>query len=178
MGSEGEVRHGYAATSLGELLLVADGAELCGVYFPGHWHPPAAGTIGERVEVADDAVLAQASAELDEYLRGERTVFDVPRRGRGSAFDRRVWAALEALPFGTTTTYGAIARELGDAKLARRVGYAVGHNPISIIVGCHRVLGANGKLTGYAGGLERKQLLLELEGQALPLGMDAGVRPA
>lgn len=167
MGSDG-VRHAYAETSLGELLLVGDAGELCGVYFPEHWHPPAAGTIGERVDLADDALLAQASAEIGEYLAGERTRFDVPRRGRGSGFDVRVWEILERLPYGTTTTYGAIARELGDAKLARRVGYSVGHNPISIIVGCHRVLGANGSLTGYAGGLERKRLLLDLEAHALP----------
>jgi len=165
----GGVRHGYAATSIGELLLVADGAELSGVYFPEHWHPPAEGTIGERVDPADDALLAQASAELVEYLAGERTAFDVPHRGNGSGFDVRVWEILEGLPHGSTTTYGAIARELGDAKLARRVGYSVGHNPISIIVGCHRVLGSNGSLTGYAGGLERKRLLLDLE-QGLALG--------
>ena len=84
-------------------------------------------------------------------------------RGRGGTFDERVWEILERVPYGATTTYREIALELGNAKLARRVGYSVGHNPLSIVVGCHRVLGSDGRLTGYAGGLERKRLLLDLE---------------
>ncbi|MDQ2660545.1 MAG: MGMT family protein, partial [Actinomycetota bacterium] len=96
-----------------------------------------------------------------------RTEFDLPTAASGDAFEQAVWAMLREIPFGETTTYGAIADRLGDRTLARRVGYAVGHNPISILVPCHRVVGSDGSLTGYAGGLERKRLLLELEGAAV-----------
>lgn len=165
------IRHAFATTSLGELLLVAEGEALVGVYFEAHAHPPDPERIGETVGERQDALLARAASELREYLSGERRVFEVPVAMRGDAFSERVWELLRAIPYGSTTSYGALARELGGPGLAQRVGQAVGHNPISIIVPCHRVLGADGSLTGYAGGLDRKRALLALEE---PDAADAG----
>lgn len=168
-------RHAYAPTTLGDLLLVAERDEtggtsagdaadaIIGVYFEGHWYPPEEGAIGERVDPFEDPLLAQAARELREYLAGERRSFDVPVRARGDALSEQVWQRLRRIPYGTTITYGTIATELGNRNLAQRVGQAVGHNPISIIIPCHRVLGADGSLTGFAGGLDRKRALLDLE---------------
>jgi methylated-DNA-[protein]-cysteine S-methyltransferase len=153
------LRHTTIDTALGELTLLAEGDKLTGVYFPHHWHPPA--EVGPFV--ADDPVLTRAAAELAEYLDGRRSSFDLPVATAGDDFQERVWAMLAEIPYGGTTTYGALAGRLGDPALAQRVGQAVGHNPLSIVVPCHRVLGANGRLTGYAGGLRRKQFLLDLE---------------
>lgn len=156
-------RHTVFSTRIGDLLLVADDDALVGVYFEGHAYPPAEDQLGDRVDAADDALLAQAGRELTEYLAGDRHSFDVPVRTDGDALSERVWARLRAIPYGSTTTYGQIAAELGNRHLAQRVGQAVGHNPLSIIVPCHRVLGADGSLTGFAGGLDRKRALLDLE---------------
>ena len=156
-------RHGVIETAVGELTLVADGEDLTGLYFPGHWHLPEASAFGERVDGAGDPVFGQTKAELDAFLAGERRTFEMPTRTRGNAFSEKVWALLREIPYGQTTTYGALAERLGDRRLAQRVGQAVGHNPISIVIPCHRVVGADGSLTGYAGGLERKRFLLELE---------------
>ncbi len=156
-------RHTTLATDLGDLLAVAEGEALAGLYFPAHWHPPAAETIGPQVSPTGDAVFESTARELAEYLRGERTTFTVPTVTHGDAFSERVWDLLATLDYGTTTTYGAIAREFGNPGLAQRVGQAVGHNPISILIPCHRVVGADGSLTGYAGGLDRKARLLALE---------------
>ncbi|RXZ68022.1 methylated-DNA--[protein]-cysteine S-methyltransferase [Agromyces albus] len=158
------LRHATLPTSLGDLLVVADADGLTGIYFPGHWHPPSADSIGLAVDAASEALFMELGKQLAEYLDGRRTVFDLPTAAAGDAFEEAVWAMLREIPYGATTTYGELAVRLGDRNLARRVGYAVGHNPLSILVPCHRVVGASGSLTGYAGGLERKQLLLELEG--------------
>ncbi len=105
--------------------------------------------------------------QLDEYLAGTRYGFDLPLRLRGSAFQRQVWDALIEIPYGTTESYGDLARDLGDRRASRAVGLANGKNPISIIVPCHRVIGADGSLTGYGGGIERKLWLLRHEGAVL-----------
>lgn len=157
------VRHAIINTSLGELTVVAEGDAIAGVYFPQHWHPPVAGSIGELIDGADDPVITGMHRQLEEFLAGEREAFDLATVTHGNAFEERVWALLNQIPYGQTTTYGELAAELGDRSLARKVGQAVGHNPISVIVPCHRVLGKDGRLTGYAGGLERKQALLDLE---------------
>ncbi|WP_350348933.1 methylated-DNA--[protein]-cysteine S-methyltransferase [Agromyces sp. G08B096] len=157
-------RHATVPTAIGDLLVVADGDALRGIYFPGHWHPPAPDTIGADVDPRTDAVITTTVTQLTEYLDGARTQFDVPTAPIGDPFQHAVWNMLREIPYGETTTYGALADRLGDRNLARRVGNAVGRNPISIIVPCHRVVGAGGSLTGYAGGLERKRTLLELEG--------------
>lgn len=156
-------RHTFASTSIGELLLVADGDALTGLYFEGHKYPPPADAIGEGVGEVADPVLRRAAIEIQEYLAGERHEFSVPLAPVGDTFSQQVWRILLQIPYGETTTYGAIAEQLGNRSLAQRVGQSVGHNPISIIVPCHRVLGADGSLTGFAGGLERKRALLELE---------------
>ena len=161
-------RHAVVETpELGELTLVAADSALVGVYFPGHWHLPDPASFGERVDVATDPVLSAAALELGQFLRGERSSFDLPTAMHGSAFEERVWALLRELPFGETTTYGDLAASMGDRNLARKVGQAVGRNPLSIIVGCHRVVGKSGELRGYAGGLDRKRFLLDLEGGRL-----------
>lgn len=155
-------RHAAVPTGLGDLTVVADGEELVGAYFPQHWRWPKPDVLGQSVRAGDD-VLRAAGTEIAEYLAGDRREFDVAHRTDGDAFAERVWALLRRIDYGTTTTYGALATDLGDRNLAQAVGRAVGDNPISIVVPCHRVIGADGSLTGYAGGLERKRFLLELE---------------
>jgi methylated-DNA-[protein]-cysteine S-methyltransferase len=153
-------RHAIVSTRIGDLTLVASANALAGVYFPHHWVKPTPDTLGDRV-AASDPVIAEATRQLDEYLAGERTSFDLPTVLRGDAFQRRVWSLLEEIPYGATTSYGELAERLGDT--AQAVGKAVGQNPLSIVIPCHRVVGKNGSLTGYAGGLKRKQFLLDLE---------------
>jgi methylated-DNA-[protein]-cysteine S-methyltransferase len=153
--------HTTVATPIGELLLLADGDALCEIRFDAADVP--AGSVRR-----DDGVLGAAARQLREYAAGERTTFDVPLRPRfGGAFERRVWAHVAAIPYGTTTTYGEIAAALDAPGAARAVGAANGRNPIPLIVPCHRVIGAKGALTGYAGGLDRKRRLLEHEGALL-----------
>jgi len=113
--------------------------------------------------IRDDTAFEDAVVQLSEYFAGERTEFELEIELIGSAFQRRVWRALTTIPYGQTRTYGQIARQIGAPNASRAVGLANGHNPISIIVPCHRVIGSNGALTGYGGGLERKRILLGLE---------------
>lgn len=157
------LRHAIVDTDLGGLTVVGSDDTVVGVYFPGHWTMPPADRLGARVEPGDDALIAAAGHQLNEFIAGERNEFELPTATNGDEFQERVWAVLREIPFGETTTYGEIAERLGDRTQARMVGRAVGSNPLSIIVGCHRVVGKDGKLTGYAGGLERKEFLLELE---------------
>lgn len=155
-------------TPIGELLIAASDTGITGVYFPTSRHGPPPAERERWVEDdgcgAASAHLALARAQLAEYFAGRRTGFDVPLDPAGSAFERRVWDALRAIPYGATTSYGALARRLGDPRATRAVGAANGRNPIPIIVPCHRVIGANGDLVGFGGGLERKRWLLEHEG--------------
>jgi methylated-DNA-[protein]-cysteine S-methyltransferase len=157
--------HTTIDSPIGELTLVAADGVLAGLYFPGHWYMPAPEAFGARSERG----FERAEAELAEYFAGERTGFDLPTAATGGdEFQRRVWGLIDRIPYGETTTYGEMAAELGaDPTLARKVGGAVGRNPLSILVPCHRVVGKDGKLTGYAGGLERKRQLLELEGASV-----------
>ncbi len=146
---------------LGSILLTADGTHLTGVYFAGQKyeaHPSA-----DWREDRDLPVLRQAVEQLRAYFDGKLTRFDLPLKLHGTPFQQRVWQALCSIPSGTTCTYGAIARAVGAPEAVRAVGAAVGRNPISVIVPCHRVVGADGTLTGYAGGLDRKRALLALE---------------
>jgi methylated-DNA-[protein]-cysteine S-methyltransferase len=152
--------HTTIDSPIGQLTLVARDGVLSGLYFPGHWHMPAQEVFGTRSEGG----FEQAQQQLGEYFAGERTEFELATTIAGDEFQRRVWELIDRTPYGQTTTYGEMARELGDPALAREVGAAVGRNPLSIVVPCHRVVGKDGKLTGYAGGLERKRFLLELEG--------------
>lgn len=156
------------ASPVGELLLMTDGEHLTGLYLPDPRHGPSADPNWRR----DDThpVLARVGEQLSEYFRGERQFFDVPLGGRGTAFQQRVWEALGKIPYGTTWSYVQLAGEIGNAKACRAVGLANGRNPISIIVPCHRVIGANGSLTGYGGGLPCKQALLAFEAAVLREG--------
>ena len=154
-------------TAVGRLLLTTDGAALTGVWFERHRdggddRPSALQRAG--AQDADHPVLAAARTQLEEYFARERRVFDLPLASAGTAFQRRVWTALLDIPYGVTASYGDIARRLGlPLTASRAVGLANGSNPISIIVPCHRVIGADGSLTGYGGGLDRKRYLLDLE---------------
>jgi methylated-DNA-[protein]-cysteine S-methyltransferase len=156
-------RHAIVSTGIGDLTVVAADDVLVGVYFPHHWVKPTVETLGERVE-ATDPFIAAVVEQFEEYFAGRRVTFDVPTRLHGDEFQRRVWTVLEQIPYGETMTYGEIAARLGEsAHAAQAVGKAVGQNPLSIVIPCHRVIGKNGSLTGYAGGLKRKQFLLDLE---------------
>jgi methylated-DNA-[protein]-cysteine S-methyltransferase len=156
-------RHSVIDSALGELTVVADDDTLTGVYFRNHWHRPEHATFGRLIDVQSDAVLADASAQLTDYLACERDAFDLPVSPHGDQRQLRVWKLLSAIPYGATVTYGELALALADGTTAQEVGQAVGRNPLCIVIPCHRVLGSNGQLTGYAGGLKRKQYLLELE---------------
>jgi methylated-DNA-[protein]-cysteine S-methyltransferase len=151
--------HAVLATSLGELTVVREEGGLTGLYFPGHWPRPDRAAFGPRVDEGFEDVARQ----LGEYLHGDRSVFELPLKVRGTEFDQRVWELIAAVPYGETTTYGDLARELGTGTEPRDVGAAVGRNPLCVVIPCHRVIGSTGKLTGYAGGLARKRALLEIE---------------
>jgi len=149
----------YLESPLGELLIVSDGEHVTRLYLPNHkravrpdasWHQSA-------------APFAQAREELAEYFAGQRKTFEVSVRGTGTPFQQRVWQELLQIPFGATISYAELARRVGRPNASRAVGNANGRNPISIIVPCHRVIGADGRLTGYAGGLDNKRRLLDLE---------------
>jgi methylated-DNA-[protein]-cysteine S-methyltransferase len=146
---------------VGPLTLVgSDEGELMAIYLAQHRHQPPVETFGER----DDTILPDVVEQLREYFEGTRTTFDVRLRLVGTPFQREVWEALREIPYGETTTYGELAVQLGKTpQSSRAVGLANGKNPVSIIVPCHRVVGSTGSLTGYGGGLERKQQLLDHE---------------
>ena len=156
---QGTVLHRVVDSPVGELTLVGYDDTLTGVYFPGHTRRPDQETFGRPF----DSAFATAAAQFAEYFAGERTTFDLSLTPRGNAFQQKVWAQLRLIPYGQTRSYGQLAAILGDPGLARAVGAANGQNPLSIVVPCHRVVGADGRLTGYAGGLERKAFLLDLE---------------
>ncbi len=151
------------SSPVGELLLVGDERALRGLYLQ-HGPHPAAIEPGWR---AASEPFADVCAQLDEYFAGQRHEFELELEPSGTTFQRRVWSALESIPYGTTETYGELARRLGVPRASRAVGRANGRNPISIVVPCHRVIGTGGNLTGYGGGIERKRTLLELEGSLL-----------
>ncbi len=158
--------HVVVDTPIGALTLVAEDETLRGIYVEDQRHRPP----DERFGHPDDGnsvVLKEAERQLAEYFAGDRTAFDLPLAAVGTAFQRRVWDALRAIPYGETVSYGELARRIGQPTASRAVGLANGKNPISIVVPCHRVIGSNGTLTGYGGGIERKQFLLALEGRRL-----------
>ncbi|WP_072314401.1 methylated-DNA--[protein]-cysteine S-methyltransferase [Agrococcus sp. Marseille-P2731] len=159
--------HTTISSPIGPLTLVRGDAGLRGVYMLDHRPAPDEAAFGER----DDAAFGDAVAQLGEYWAGERTGFDLELAPAGTAFQQRVWSALREIPYGETRTYGWIAACIGQPTAVRAVGLANSRNPLSIVVPCHRVVGASGALTGYAGGTERKRFLLDLEvGAALDLG--------
>ena len=148
-------------TPLGPMTLAASPQGLTGAWFEGQQHHP--DTQPWRA-APDHPVLQQATAQIQAYFNSQRSDFDLPLDlAHGTVFQRSVWQALLSIPPGTTRTYGELAQQLGNANASRAVGGAVGRNPISIVVPCHRVIGTGGHMTGYAGGLPRKQALLQLE---------------
>ena len=168
-------RHVVIDSPVGPLTLVSDDGDdsgLTGLYYPGHWTRPDRTAFGSPVEQGDDRGFDEAIAQLSEYFAGERRDFDLPLTPHGSERAHRVWRLLAEIPYGQTTTYGELARSIGDGVSPRAIGGFVGHNPLSIFIACHRVVGSTGQLTGYAGGLDRKQYLLELE-KAIPAAPQA-----
>jgi methylated-DNA-[protein]-cysteine S-methyltransferase len=152
----------YLASPLGKLLLTSDGEGLTGIQFPRH-HPSQPPAYWKR----DPQRFNEACRQLRAYFAGELRDFDLPLAMAGSPFERRVWNALRKVPHGKTVSYGHIAARIGQPKACRAVGLANGKNPIPIVVPCHRVIGADGSLAGYGGGLDTKRWLLELEGVQL-----------
>jgi methylated-DNA-[protein]-cysteine S-methyltransferase len=147
---------------LGEMIVAASDKGIAGIWFEGQKHLP-----DHSSWIVNDAhpMLQLAIAQLRDYFAGRRTSFDLPLDlQHGTPFQQSVWQALLAIPHGAKTTYATLSRDIGSPQAVRAVGAAVGRNPVSIVVPCHRVLGASGSLTGYAGGLERKNALLKLEG--------------
>ncbi|GGF70575.1 methylated-DNA--protein-cysteine methyltransferase [Azorhizobium oxalatiphilum] len=150
------------ASPVGQLTLVAGARGLAAILWEND--DPARVPLGPLCAAGDHEVLERTHAQLDEYFAGRRRVFDVPLDMTGTPFQKAVWQALLTIPFGETRSYGQLAAQVGSPKGSRAVGAANGRNPVSIIAPCHRAIGANGSLTGFAGGLEAKRFLLELEG--------------
>jgi methylated-DNA-[protein]-cysteine S-methyltransferase len=146
---------------LGDMLLVANDDALCGIYFAGQKYEPQLGS--EWREDARRAVLRAGSMQLAEYFAGTRVDFDLPLAPAGTPFQHAVWSAIAAVPWGATITYAELAKRAGRPGSVRAAGAATGRNPLTIMIPCHRIVGANGALTGYAGGLDRKRALLLLE---------------
>ena len=152
---------------LGRILLASDHRALSGLWFVGQKYEAVPGR--DWKEERDSPLFARAQTELAEYFAGKRTVFNLPLGPKGTPFQQHVWRTLGTIPAGTTVTYGALAESLGAPRSVRAAAAAIGRNPISIIIPCHRVIGSDGSLTGYAGGLGRKSALLVLEAAAAPL---------
>jgi methylated-DNA-[protein]-cysteine S-methyltransferase len=161
------LQHAYKTipSPVGELKLVASDNGLVAILWPND--NPRRVPLSGLVEEQNHPVLMQAERQLAEYFAGQRRAFDLKLDFAGTAFQRQVWEALLTIPYGETRSYGQIARQIGSPKAVRAVGAANGRNPISIVTPCHRVVGATGKLTGFAGGLETKAHLLALEASPL-----------
>ncbi|PZU12017.1 methylated-DNA--[protein]-cysteine S-methyltransferase [Sphingomonas sp.] len=155
------------ASPVGMLTLVAGANGLAAILWEDD--KPGRVRLGAMEEQADHPVLVETATQLTAYFAGERTSFDLPLDMAGSVFQKRVWAQLLAIPFGQTRSYAEIARAIGSPGAVRAVGAANGRNPVSIVAPCHRVIGSNGTLTGFAGGLEAKRYLLVHEGLELAL---------
>lgn len=154
--------HRVIDSPLGPLTLVGVDGALTGVWFEQHARRPAVSAFGER----DEAALGDVVAQLGEYFDGRRTTFDVEMSPEGTDFDRSIWQLVSEIPYGDTRSYGQLAARLGDPAPAQAVGAAIGRNPVCVVVPCHRVIGADGRLVGYAGGLGRKRDLLHREFRA------------
>jgi methylated-DNA-[protein]-cysteine S-methyltransferase len=163
--------HTVVDSPVGPLTLVAAGGALVGLYMTGQRHLPPPETFAEPADDPDGRPFAEAAGQLREYFDGERTEFDLRLALDGTEFQKRVWAALQDIPYGRTVSYGQLADQIGQPTASRAVGLANGKNPVGIIVPCHRVVGADGDLTGYGGGIGRKRYLLaheqRLSGQTL-----------
>jgi methylated-DNA-[protein]-cysteine S-methyltransferase len=161
--STGRRSNAMVDSPIGPLTLVAEGGALAGLYMDVQAHRPDAEVLGVPVGVDAAAVLEDTARQLAAYFAGDLTSFDLPLAMAGSGFQRTVWTGLCEIPYGQTVSYGDLARKIGQPSASRAVGLANGRNPIAIVVPCHRVIGADGSLTGYGGGLDRKRFLLALE---------------
>jgi methylated-DNA-[protein]-cysteine S-methyltransferase len=159
----GRRSHAVVGSPVGPLTLVAAGGARAGLYMTEQRHLPPSEIFGEPEEDPHVGPFAAAAEQLRQYFAGERTAFDLELTMDGTAFQRRVWAALQRIPYGQTISYGQLADRIGQPSASRAVGLANGKNPIGIIVPCHRVVGADGGLTGYGGGIGRKRYLLAHE---------------
>ena len=157
---------------IGGLLLLGDGRALCGLHIQQGCKAVAVEPGWQRAEEP----FGEVRSQLAQYFAGRRMRFDLPLAMRGTSFQNRVWDELQKIPYGRTATYGELGCRIGQPSAARAVGLANGSNPISVIVPCHRLVGANGALTGYGGGLERKQMLLSLEADSLAVSHDVPAR--
>ena len=155
--------HTHVESPLGPLLLLSDGRALTGLFMNDRAVP------GGSVEQPDAEPFPEVRRQLAAYFAGRLRSFDLPLSPMGTTFQRIVWAFLREIPYGEMISYGTLARQMGEPKACRAVGMANGRNPLSIVVPCHRVVGASGKLTGYGGGVANKAFLLDLEKGALPL---------
>src|SRR5215472_10277945 len=153
--------HAVIDSPIGPLTLIAQQGRLAGVHMEITRYEPGTTALGVAVTADSDPVLATAASQLGSYFRGELTCFDLPLEG--TPFQRSVWTGLLAIPYGETISYGELAGRIGQPSASRAVGLANGRNPVAIIVPCHRVIGADGSLTGYGGGMDRKRYLLALE---------------
>jgi methylated-DNA-[protein]-cysteine S-methyltransferase len=158
----GALNYWCMESPIGELLLLGESDRLCGLYMQHGDRPVVVSPEWRSSEVH----FIDVRRQLDEYFAGARHTFDLDLKLHGTSFQRSVWSALVEIPYGETVSYGELARHLGNPAAVRAVGLANGRNPISVIVPCHRVIGADGSLTGYGGGLENKRHLLELESRA------------
>jgi methylated-DNA-[protein]-cysteine S-methyltransferase len=157
----------YVESPIGRLILTSDGTALTGLYMNLYRNKPSKlpGLGDDWIQNATIDPLPAAARQLKEYFAGKRREFDLPLRMEGTEFQQRVWRELTKIPFGETRSYGQLAKRIGNPNGSRAVGLANGRNPIAIIVPCHRVIGADGSLTGFGGGLDRKEWLLTHEGQ-------------
>jgi methylated-DNA-[protein]-cysteine S-methyltransferase len=155
--------HFLMESPLGTLTLVNTDGVLCGLYLPGHKREPKPEALGARARSG----FEQTVSELREYFDRKRTLFTLPLALEGTSFQQSIWKLLRDIPYGETRTYAQLSDAIGNRAAIRAVGLANGRNPVSIVVPCHRVIGSDGGLTGYAGGLDRKRFLLDLEGAAL-----------
>jgi len=161
--------HVTVPSPVGPLTIVTQDGLIAGLYMDAQRHAPGPQAYGVPGDPADEP-FAAAAAQLAAYFDGRLTDFDLPLGPAGTEFQRRVWDGLRAIPYGQTVSYGELARRLGHPAASRAVGLANGRNPIAIVVPCHRVIGADGSMTGYGGGLDRKRFLLALEGRR-PAGL-------
>ena len=169
MNSTSVREHVILPSPIGSLTLVAEAGQLTALYMDAQQHRPDAGLLGVPGD-PDATPFAAAARQLAGYFAGQLTEFDLPLAPAGTPFQRRVWAALQTIPYGQTWSYAQLADKIGQATAVRAVGLANGRNPIALVIPCHRVIGSDGSLTGYGGGLDRKRFLLDLEASVVAAG--------
>jgi methylated-DNA-[protein]-cysteine S-methyltransferase len=165
MNSSAVRTHVILPSPIGPLTLVAEAGQLTALYMDAQRHRPDEASLGVPGD-RDGAPFAAAARQLADYFAGQLTAFDLPLAPSGTPFQRQVWAALQTIPYGQTWSYAQLAEKIGRASAVRAIGLANGKNPIALVIPCHRVIGSDGSLTGYGGGLDRKRFLLDLESRS------------